>query len=233
MRLPAAVAIGLTLWAGGAPAAGGASGRRAIPLVWETPVVTLRVAARTGVAGDRRTLAESAVREAAAAWRSACTRAEVRLGEPENARVGAERDGVNTLSFLSDSWCRAGQPRYGCYPRAELAVTTVYLAPKAAADRDRRPRSIAELDIEVNAVDYDWFGDAPAKRRPPVDLATLLSHELGHALGLDHRTGAGTIMSAAAHHGATTTMNRPSANDLRALCRMYPAAGIAARRFPP
>ena len=149
------------------------------------------------------------------------------IAPDDTARRGAERDGVNLISFLEDKWCRAGRWRNGCYPSDELAVTTVYLNPP----RDTgKTAVIAEVDIEINAVDFDWFGDSPGKRVPPTNLAGLLSHEFGHAFGLPHARpsraglmgGMATIMTEAAHEGRDG-QRRPSPSDKRALCALYPA----------
>jgi hypothetical protein len=188
--------------------------------------VTLRVAAPHGWAPARLAFAEAAATAAAGAWSSPCSAAAVRIAEADPARLGAERDGVNTISFLQDRWCRAGRWRNGCYPSSELAVTTVYLSPT----RDPgRAAAIAEVDVEINAVDYDWFGDSPDKRVPPTDLTALVSHELGHVFGLAHtapsasrRLAAGTIMTEAVHEGGGGP-RRPSPLDKKALCALYPA----------
>jgi hypothetical protein len=204
---------------------------RGRPARWLEPTVTLRLADHDGVEEERMRAADQAARSAAISWSSACSRAVIRVGEPARGYFGAVRDGVNTVTFLATSWCRAGRRANGCYPRAEMAVTTVYFNSCSPANREA---SLAEVDVEINAVDYDWFGDDPGKRPPPVELMTLLAHELGHALGLGHaqpnRAGwrgpgahpSSTIMTTAAHQGAEPAVKTPSPADRKSLCAIYP-----------
>ncbi|HOU92671.1 MAG TPA: hypothetical protein PLU22_16575, partial [Polyangiaceae bacterium] len=137
----------------------------------------------------------AALRRAAARWTTdvGCTGVTFRVLPPLLAADRARRDGVNTVLFHEQAWCRDGvRTRFSCYDREEQAMTTTYLDRSAPSGEVL----IAEADVEINAVDYRWTAAATAAAPAPdgaEPLEDLLVHELGHVLGLAHGCDDGTL----------------------------------------
>ena len=95
------------------------------------------------------------------------------------------RDGLNTIHFRDDSWCRPGSATEPpvCHSPEAVAVTRVLYIDDPKSSRDGE---ILEVDIEVNAIDFALSLDG---RAGAIDLASAAAHEIGHALGLDHNCG--------------------------------------------
>ena len=93
--------------------------------------------------------------------------------------LGVEADGVNAVILRASNYCnsRTGAPT--CDPLS-LAVTWLYYTDSPGTADDGQ---LYETDIQINAEAYDW-GLTPDART--MDLQSALTHELGHALGLDH-----------------------------------------------
>src|SRR5204863_7528716 len=124
-----------------------------------------------------------------------------------------------------------------------LALTSVFSR--------RTTGEILDADVEINAVDYQW-GDlvsGPQSADDLHDLQAALTHELGHLLGLGHTCvwddGVGppvfddhgdrvpncdgaspailaTTMFPEALPGSTS-QRKLSADEIRAVCEIYPA----------
>lgn len=95
------------------------------------------------------------------------------------------RDGVNTIHFRDDTWCRPGtigDPEV-CHSPDAVAVTRVLYVDDPASPRDGE---ILEVDIDINAVGFTLATDGRANA---IDLQSAATHEIGHALGLDHNCG--------------------------------------------
>jgi hypothetical protein len=117
--------------------------------------------------------------------------------------------------FRANRWChneRCGKD--STFPIRVAAMTTVF--PRGAG-----PGLVKEADIELNGVHFDW--STGAGTRPVAELATVLVHELGHALGLPdacsgpscHDHGEGTAMAGIGRTG-------PGPEDVRRVCAAFP-----------
>jgi MYXO-CTERM domain-containing protein len=124
------------------------------------------------------TLAETnaAVAQAAAAWSApACTSLRVMTSQSLGAMPQVGNDMHAQVIVRTDRWCSG----VNCYDPQQLAITTVFTR---AADGE-----IVDADIELNAVNHQWTNipDSGVNPRPgAADLANVLTHELGHLLGL-------------------------------------------------
>ena len=88
-----------------------------------------------------------------------------------------EQDGVGVLVFREDSWCKNGDPREGCHNPDAVALTFAHASGS----------ELVEADIAVNGIHHRWAalsGDVDPRGRDHLDLQNVLTHELGHVLGL-------------------------------------------------
>lgn len=120
-----------------------------------------------------------AIRTAVATWNQSLGREVLKVGGWTSAYPVERQDGVNVIYF-NNTWPET--------QREKQAVTTIWWA----GDR------VYEADIRVNGVasnfQYFWGPNAIAGR---VDFESLLLHELGHVLGLEHPKveTSGTVMA--------------------------------------
>jgi hypothetical protein len=124
-------------------------------------------------------------------------------------------DGINTIAIISSEWP---------YDPAAIAITRNFYVSGTSA----RAGQILDTDILINEVDFTFSTTGAAGRH---DVRNILTHEVGHFLGLGHE--AGTIdpdatMYALAAPGETKKRDLAE-NDLQGLLAAYAGVGI---KFP-
>lgn len=157
-QLPCFLALAITL-----PAVIPGTTRAATPAKrWNAPAFALQIgdADPVGAAALR-----TAVAAAAKAWSAVGAGPEIQLRDAP-APSAAKLDGVNAVFFVTDRW--PSRPE-------KLALTYAHV--------DARTREILEVDIALNAAHHRFATEESSRA---FDLQNVLTHELGHALGLSH-----------------------------------------------
>lgn len=212
------------------------------PARWAGRDLTFEIVIPPGSSSAEAASVMQSAEVAARSWDSTCSAIRIEVVPQRHGVHAASPDGRSTVTFLSQVWCRAGQPTRGCHRANELAATTMFFS---VARSEVRESLIAEADIEVNAVRFEWPGarserSEREKTPAPVALSSVLAHEMGHALGLDDacRSAPGecpvpppSIMTAVAHDGRGE--RAPTTQDLATICSLYPLAPGAGARGTP
>ena len=187
-------------------------------VAWQNPDVAFALDTSSLPSGVSEQDAEDAIHQAIAAW-SAPTCTGVRpVYVGRTTALPRAMNGVNTIGWV-DNWADHGFPSYSAG-----STDTQYL-------RSDEKWHIAEADIYLNAaLSWSLGGTGNSK-----DIAAVLTHEMGHALGLLHpcepdgTDGAPRCSSNFADQtmyplyeaGAGTL----AAEDISGICYLYPAAG--------
>ncbi len=103
-----------------------------------------------------------------------CTSVEFRYSGLTDARAELG-DGVNTVSFITEGWTERGYDPQGA------AITETEYAAVEGGDWE-----IVEADIFLNAEHHGWEEILTQPVEGYRDVLSVLTHELGHALGLLH-----------------------------------------------
>jgi len=133
----------------------------------------------------------SAAQAAIDAWSYpaiSCTSLALTLAPGFSDSQAVANDGHNRIIMRSGIWARDPQDPTTAHDPSQVAVTTVFSRNHPGALDDGM---ILEADIEVNDVDYQWavIPDGPISVHDygnSYDLASALTHETGHFIGLAH-----------------------------------------------
>ena len=139
-------------------------------------------------------------------------------GRTQNRGWGVD-DGENVVTFLNDFWDDSGDT---------LAITMTMWGGWGDA--------MSDADIKFNGVWHRWaqFDGAPAGGADATDLASVTTHEVGHALGLNHSGVPDATMWPSVGPGDPNPRTL-SADDIAGACALY-ATGQPAPRpedLPP
>jgi hypothetical protein len=112
---------------------------------------------------------------------------------------------LNIIFFQDDDWHYRGID-------GTLAKTSVTYNDETG--------EIYDADIEVNAA-YNEITIGSAPQKVEYDLLSIMTHEIGHFVGIAHSGKPGSVMSKTYSPG-TTEMRQLSADDVNAICAIYP-----------
>jgi hypothetical protein len=118
---------------------------------------------------------------------------------------------ANIVMFREQDWP---------YPGATDAIGST--KPSFALDG---PGEIWDADIELNAFEFSFSVDGVSAGE---DLDSVLTHEVGHWLGLDHSRDSSATMFA--KYGGGTGPRTLAADDQAGICEIYPPARTPARQ---
>lgn len=185
----------------------------------------------------------SAATAAASAWNHALKGCSVPTLLVAQGRSDAEVgcDYHNVIVVRTTYWCRNGSRNADdCYDQSRSALTHIY---SHSAINPSDDKAIAEADIEINAVNFDYVSQTD--RSTYADAFTIFLHEFGHVLGLDHSctltleavpsTGQqgqsllpcsdpvtkASLMSPGVAEPGTPPFAGPGADEIETLCRLY------------
>lgn len=176
------------------------------PIVWQDRTVAITVQ-QDGSADVADGSDLQAIQAAMVVWSQVpCTDFTYENGGTTTSRDDAA-DGVNLIAFRESSWPGGAN--------GAVAFTT------RRRDMAASPEVWQEADILLNGVDFSWSTDGDVHS---FDVQSVVTHELGHALGLDHSALPEATMYFGTRRGVTYARTL-HADDVTGLCWLYPLGG--------
>jgi hypothetical protein len=175
------------------------------PIAWGVPsiAITIQEDGSDDVAGASDLLAVQAAMDV---WtRVPCSDFTFSLAGTTPSRADGA-DGVNLVTFLESGWP----------PEADGAVAfTLRFRDTASA-----PDVWTEADVLLNGTQFSWSTSGHVQR---FDVQSVVTHELGHALGLQHASLPEATMYFGTRAGVTYARTLHE-DDAAGLCWLYPAS---------
>lgn len=185
-------------------------------VAWSSGCITVSLQADGAPhAGIDYEAAKASVERAAEAWTSVdCPGGghpslQVNVTGPvacSESEYNPDKGNANIVIFRDDSWPYAGQSQ------DSLGYTRIHFANATG--------ELYDADIELNAVD-----EALAVGRKPqpneADLDSIVTHEMGHLLGLNHSLNVAATMVAGYQNG-TYELRTLDQDDIEGICAIYP-----------
>ncbi len=191
------------------------------PLAWPASCVSYSVqedgSARLGISAD--VLAEM-VDDAFDQWLSGdCEGEPVSLAVDYRGKAECDRPEYNqeknsqnaNIWMFRDDLVEGPAPGEGALSAAAVAVTTVMF--------DEISGDILDVDVELLSGRFDFTLD---DEEAIFDLRSVVNHEAGHFLGLDHSFDPGSTMASRYYPGETHKRDL-APDDLAGICEAYPA----------
>lgn len=138
-----------------------------------------------------------AIQSAMADWENKLKRPVFRLvGVVEDGAATGEKDNRNVI-YYSETW-EADKPN-------EQARTTIFWLGDV----------IYEADVRINGSGSFTFFTGPTPVGGAIDMESLVVHELGHVLGLQHNDGVSSVMATTL--GSATLRREPGPVDIESI----------------
>jgi hypothetical protein len=196
------------------------------PLWWRSSCVGYDL---NGAAGRDVSYAElsAAVDGAFAAWTGAAcgdaggpSIAVSDLGAVSCARANYDKEGPNqnVITFHDDAW------PYEARDRAETHTDKSTVIALTTVTFDVESGEIYDADVELNSKDYRIvpLSNGVVPDGETFDLATVLTHELGHFFGIAHSPSPDAVMNPRGDSGSAGVRRALRPEDARAVCAVYP-----------
>ena len=126
------------------------------------------------------------------------------------AEYNPTQKNANIVLFRDDEWP---------YPGSEDALAFTHLLFNADTGE------LWDSDLEINSFEYQFSTGSPVTSN---DLDSMLTHEVGHMLGLGHTLVKNATMYAQYTEG-TDTLRTLAADDLAGICATYPTDRVPSR----